>query len=295
MYRVTSYPSAMDFLAVAEQALSYNELENNLILGVPLRIRDGGSADSPENLYFAVTAQEQAGERFVGAAAMTPPHNFIVHVERSAEGEALPILRALADAVLPHRDAIPGVIGRTPWVEEFAGIWSEKTGLPVTQVMSERVFALREVLWPRKSEGRLRCCNGDDLPLAIAWFRSFADEALGNEPMSDPEESMRLAVEQQRMYLWEIPQGDGWRAVCMVGKSRALGRGRTVGPVYTPPADRGKGYASNATAAVSATLLDEGWEYATLFTDLSNPTSNSIYQKIGYKPVCDYAVWRIEK
>ena len=291
MYQVTLHASAVNFLAAAEPALSRNELENNLILGVPLRVRDGGYEDAPDNLYFTITAQG----KLVGAAVMTPPHNFIVHVERDAEADALPILRALADAAFPNRDTIPGVIGRTPWVGEFAKIWSEITGIPLKQVMSERVFELREVAWPRKSEGRLRVCTNADLPLMIAWFRAFADEALGNEPISDAEETMKKAIEQQRMYQWEVPEGEGWRAVCMVGKSRALGRGRTVGPVYTPPAERGKGYASNATAAVSAVLLEEGWEYATLFTDLSNSTSNSIYQKIGYKPVCDYAVWHVER
>ena len=65
--------------------------------------------------------------------------------------------------------------------------------------------------------------------------------------------------------------------------------GVTLGPVYTPPPARGKGYATNCTAAVSQLLLDAGWAYCALFTDLDNPTSNSIYQKIGYRPVCDYA------
>jgi predicted GNAT family acetyltransferase len=59
--------------------------------------------------------------------------------------------------------------------------------------------------------------------------------------------------------------------------------------VYTPPAQRGKGYAANCTAAVSQLLLDAGWDYCALFTDLENPISNRVYEKIGYEAVCDYA------
>jgi hypothetical protein len=66
----------------------------------------------------------------------------------------------------------------------------------------------------------------------------------------------------------------------------------SVGPVYTPPERRGRGYATACVAALSQTILDEGWAFCTLFTDLANPTSNSIYQKIGYHPVCDFAEYR---
>jgi hypothetical protein len=40
-------------------------------------------------------------------------------------------------------------------------------------------------------------------------------------------------------------------------------------------------------AGVSQYLLDSGRKFCTLFTDLANPTSNHIYQVIGYEPVCD--------
>jgi predicted GNAT family acetyltransferase len=58
--------------------------------------------------------------------------------------------------------------------------------------------------------------------------------------------------------------------------------------VYTPPDLRQRGYATACVASLSQMLLDEGWQFCTLFTDLANPTSNSIYRKIGYKPVGDF-------
>jgi predicted GNAT family acetyltransferase len=68
--------------------------------------------------------------------------------------------------------------------------------------------------------------------------------------------------------------------------------GVRVGAVYTPPELRGRGYASACTAAVTQRLLADGRRFCFLFTDLSNPTSNSIYQKIGYRPVCDVDQYR---
>jgi predicted GNAT family acetyltransferase len=67
-----------------------------------------------------------------------------------------------------------------------------------------------------------------------------------------------------------------------------------IGPVYTPPDYRGRGYASACTAALSQQMLYAGYQYCFLYTDLSNPTSNRIYQNIGYELVCDIDSYRFE-
>ena len=85
------------------------------------------------------------------------------------------------------------------------------------------------------------------------------------------------------MFLWDIGQ-----PVSLAARSRHTTHGINVGPVYTPPAFRRRGYAGACVAALSQQMLDAGWEFCTLFTDLANPTSNSVYQKIGYRPVCDF-------
>ena len=89
------------------------------------------------------------------------------------------------------------------------------------------------------------------------------------------------------LYLWD----DG-RPVSLAGYSGPTPHGIRVGPVYTPPAQRGNGYASACVAALSQLLLDGGRAHCFLFTDLGNPTSNHIYQAIGYWPVCDVDEYR---
>jgi hypothetical protein len=75
--------------------------------------------------------------------------------------------------------------------------------------------------------------------------------------------------------------------VSLVGAGGRTPNGIRIGPVYTPPEERGRGYASRLTAYVSETLLAEGHRFCFLYTDIDNPTANDIYQQIGYRPVTD--------
>jgi predicted GNAT family acetyltransferase len=73
----------------------------------------------------------------------------------------------------------------------------------------------------------------------------------------------------------------------MAGSTGPTPHGIRIGAVYTPPEYRQRGYASACVAYLSQMMLDSGRKFCFLFTDLSNPTSNHIYQQIGYEPVCD--------
>jgi predicted GNAT family acetyltransferase len=75
--------------------------------------------------------------------------------------------------------------------------------------------------------------------------------------------------------------------VSYAGSSTPAGGVVRIGPVYTPPAHRGRGYASALVAAISQLSLDRGAAACCLYTDLANPTSNRIYLAVGYRPLCD--------
>lgn len=124
-----------------------------------------------------------------------------------------------------------------------------------------------------------------DAATAVAFSQAFWDEVMGDDPGRPTAEAIERKLAAGEIYLWE----DGGAPVCLAAKSRPMPHGVTLGPVYTPPALRGRGYAANYTAAVSRLMLDAGWAYCALFTDLDYPASNRVYQKIGYRPVCDYA------
>jgi uncharacterized protein len=97
-----------------------------------------------------------------------------------------------------------------------------------------------------------------------------------------------IAGQYRRIYLWE----DDDEVVSLVGAGGATPHGIRIGPVYTPPERRGRGYGSSLTAAAASDQLDRGRRFVFLFTDLANPTSNKIYRAIGYEPVCDVDMWR---
>jgi predicted GNAT family acetyltransferase len=91
-----------------------------------------------------------------------------------------------------------------------------------------------------------------------------------------------------------LPLGGRGEPVSLAAARGETPNGIRIGPVYTPPEHRGHGYASAVTAAASQDQLDRGRHFVFLFTDLSNPTSNKIYQAIGYERVCDVDMYRFE-
>jgi hypothetical protein len=132
----------------------------------------------------------------------------------------------------------------------------------------------------------MRPAERADRALLIAWIEAFTLEALGKSEDAAPGVDRWLEHRGRRLWLWE----DGDLRVSLCGAGGETAHGIRIGPVYTPPEHRGHGYASNLVAQTSQLLLDEGRQFVTLFTDLANPTSNNIYQDIGYEPVADFEV-----
>ncbi|MCC7107574.1 MAG: GNAT family N-acetyltransferase, partial [Chloroflexi bacterium] len=236
--------------------------------------------------YFATV---EDGDGIVAAAAMTPPYGVILYSERP---DPQPGLDAIAHNLLEHSWFVFGVNARVPLGAVFAAAWTRLTGTRAAVAVEERVFALWEVIHPVYSPGRMRPATPDDLELVAQWNVDFVAEALAGVEAKDLEGARRDAernIAAQTVYLWD----DGG-LVSLAGVTRPTLHGIAIGPVYTPPALRGRGYASSLVAALSQRLLDEGRSFCTLFTDLANPTSNHIYQAIGYRPVCDYTVYRFD-
>jgi hypothetical protein len=148
--------------------------------------------------------------------------------------------------------------------------------------MRLRIYELRRVTPPRYSPGWLRPAGEKDSSLVVGWMEAFNQEAAPNNPPPDPE-ATRRRIADGSIFLW-----DDNGPVSMALKTRPTQHGISVGAVYTPPEHRRRGYATSCVAVLSQQLLDAGFDYCTLFTDLSNPTSNDIYQQIGYRSVCDF-------
>jgi hypothetical protein len=151
--------------------------------------------------------------------------------------------------------------------------------------MAQRIYRLSELRPVTGVSGRPRAATEKDRSLLIDWVRAFRDEVLPEDAKAPPPEATvdaRLGHGAGAFMLWE----DG-EPVSLAGWGGETPNGVRVGPVYTPPEHRRRGYASAVTAAVSAERLGAGRSFCFLYTDLANPTSNRIYTNIGYEPVCD--------
>ncbi|MBN1161843.1 MAG: GNAT family N-acetyltransferase [Dehalococcoidales bacterium] len=163
----------------------------------------------------------------------------------------------------------------------FAGLWCEKYDTKITHTIGQKIHRLDKVNDVSLSPGKFRVATMADKELVEKWSHAFYID-IGGEEMNMPEPNFMPALEIGWIFLWE----DG-RPVSMAVKTRPTGKGMTVGGVYTPPELRGRGYATSCVTEVSRNILKTGNKFCTLYTDLANPTSNSIYKKIGYKEVAD--------
>lgn len=276
---VARWSSPRDFLAAAHDFLAAREAEHGLLLGLAATM-----ADHPDVYQGPRFWTVHDDERAVAAALRTPPHNLILSLVDEPRW-----LAALAADVLAS-DEPPGVAGPTAAARSFADAWSARTGRAAVRVVQERIFRLDRVIPPRPAPGRWReAAEGDRARLA-AWWAAFHVEALPDAPAGDAAEAAdRMLRRAGRIaYLWE----DGGEVVALAGAAGPTPRGIRIGPVYTPPDRRGRGYASNLVAQVSQHHLASGRSFCFLFTDLANPTSNHIYQAIGYAPVVDVDQYR---
>ncbi|MEU3608370.1 GNAT family N-acetyltransferase [Streptomyces sp. NPDC035033] len=193
---------------------------------------------------------------------------------------AVPV-EAAAALVLPDGTEPATLRGETAAVEAYANA----TGLPWEPAMGIRLFRLGE-LTPRDPApaGRSRPATTADLAPLAEWTADFA-RLHRYEPRDDYTDFLTERITEGRLHLWEAPDG---RPVSMAAVSRTVGGQARVHLVYTPPADRGRGYAAGVTAAVSRVALGSGAAHVLLFTDLANPTSNALYPRLGYRPVADH-------
>ncbi|HEY3462335.1 MAG TPA: GNAT family N-acetyltransferase [Gaiellaceae bacterium] len=280
---VARLDDAAAFLEEAGPLLLADEARHNLILDIAGTIRDSPDRYRVRSLWLV-----RNGGEVVGAALRTPPFNLILARPRSA-----PALVALAEAVAGEE--LPGIVGAEPEVHEFAAAWSAHSGVSSRTGMRQGVYALERVEPLPAAPGSARVATADDVELLLSWWIAFGEEVFheGGPGHENAEENVRYRLDSATggFLLWE---DGGGNTVSLAGFGGPTPNGIRVGPVYTPPELRGRGYATALTAELSRRLLDGrlfegGRRFCFLYTDLANPTSNAIYERIGYVRVAESA------
>lgn len=233
-----------------------------------------------------LVARNAAG--IAGVAVYGGPYNMLLsHIEDDAAPAAM------AGAVVERGIAIPGVMGLVPHSRRFADAWVARTGGEVTPGMAQRILAAATVTQPENVPGRARMMAGNDRQTVLDWFTAFRIEAEGVTPEEAGKTVESLLDPPDRTagnVIWEDAAGV---PVSVARYKRPTPHGISIGPVYTPPAQRRRGYAAAVTAAATRLCLEQGFLFVCLYTVASNATANHVYESIGYRFVAESMIYRL--
>lgn len=209
----------------------------------------------------------------VGVAMRTPPHPLIL--SRMPNAAVAELAAALANI-----GPLLGVTGETAAATAFAAAWGDCAGTVVD--VSMRLYRLGVLRMPH-ARGSARLAVPTDAELVLDWLMAFHVEAAPNHPTDHIADLVKHRLSAGQLWFWVNDE-----PVSLAGLTAPASGVSRIGPVYTPPAFRRNGYGAAVTAHASQAALDAGADHVVLYTDLANPTSNAIYQAIGYVPDHDF-------
>jgi GNAT superfamily N-acetyltransferase len=273
---LVTYPTASAFRHDVEPFLLAHEAEHCVALGLIDTL-----VTSPTRYpKFHLLAAKEEG-RVTGVAWMTPPWPF------GLSRMGLGAFKTLFEAACRLSDRPQAVFGPAPLAEKFKDEWCRRHRVKASSAMAQRLYRATKIQAGVPIPGRMRAATPADLSLVIEWNEGFCDDCGIDSDPAQAKLDAEAVIGAGSRYLWEL---DGV-PVSMAGHAGPTPSGVRVNWVYTPEEHRRKGYASALVAALSQKLLDSGKRFCFLYTDLANPTSNSIYQKIGYEPLSDFSLY----
>jgi GNAT superfamily N-acetyltransferase len=295
---------AAAFLQQAAPLLEADPYTTNVIRLASEHLRAGERLPQATDRW--ITVIDSSG--VLGVAFWSPPHRLCLSAMPVVQAEALAVwLGASGSKELGTDPAtISGVTGPADVAAAFARRWTRCFGVPSALDTTARMLVLPGRLAAvalRGAPGAARVAAMDDLELVATWFAAFEQEAVPHEP---PVAAGRVArmLQAGRVWLWcaEAPGETEGRAeagaagdappVALAGWHWAPGAMARIGPVYTPPAQRGRGFASALTAAVARQCAERNAPGVVLYADATNAVANRVYERLGFVAHHDHAQWR---
>jgi GNAT superfamily N-acetyltransferase len=258
----------------ADRFLSSEPVLHNLILTL---LRARVAQGDPGRYWIALHGEEAVG------VVVQSPLEYPATLTPMGPRAVLAVVDAIAEAGV----TLPGVNGDAATAASFAGQWSERCKSPAVPFQGMRLYELLELREVPRIEGHLRQAGPSDRSLMILWSRAFQEEI--GESANDTELRVDRALAAGQIWLWDQ---NGETTSMAVAREPVQAVVRLAG-VYTPPEKRKHGYAAACVHALSKRLRESGHR-CILYTDLGNPTSNSIYRRIGYKAVAESLRYRFD-
>jgi ribosomal protein S18 acetylase RimI-like enzyme len=285
--KVESIESVDEFIASTLSFRAADPLRTNVIGSVSLAVSTGHTRY--DDCHWWTVRDDN--DDVVGAAMRTSPFNMIVSPMTSDAA------RALGKSVGHFDDALPGLTGSVDVIEAWSQGYRESQSPGSLRVLLEQrrdlLYEVEDLATPA-AIGRGRPAANDDVELLAHMFNAFVHE-VDLEPLSldDAREGVKKSIAAGSLFCWDIEGAIAalaGHAPVVTTESIVIGR---VGPVYTPPEYRNRGFGSAVTAHVTRHLRGQGARVM-LFTDAANPTSNSIYQEIGFRLIDEVLEMRFD-
>lgn len=270
---LTVHESAAGFLAAAGAFLTLSEAENSSVSISAARMISAPSDDDADS-YLASVEQEGV----VVAAALHSSSGSVMLTRGPA-----PALTLLAADMAARRRAPKSMVGPLVACQTFAREWIGLTGQPNTLRFHLRHYELRRRPLLPRARGHMRVPRQDEHHLLLAWQLAFIEEVMLSDDPARVQRIFARRLEQGMVRVWD---DDG--VVSLAGYGDGGTDVARVAPVFTPPEHRRRNYASALVGELSRELFEQGKRAMFLTTDVANPTSNSIYRKIGYLPAADH-------
>lgn len=278
-----TYSNIELFYKTCRTFLEIHEAENNLIFGIlESLLVDPQRYDSETPPEMTIIFDK---EKIVLVGLRTPPYNQILSYTNN-----LSAISCLVEFLYNKKVVLPGVLGFKEGARIFTDSWTKRTGTTTNITMNERIYKLKKVNPDTIGSNEVEIATEIDLPRIIPFAEGFVEEIYSKYPPDYVKKQKKMIA--GRMENWTknrtisiLKVND--EIVSIVKSSKGTPKGKRINMAYTSPMFRCKGYASELVASVCQSILNEGFKYCFLFTDLSNPTSNKIYMNIGFKPVID--------
>ncbi|MFH2116669.1 MAG: GNAT family N-acetyltransferase [Bacillota bacterium] len=257
------YSNPVDLLKKYEQYFIDDEIRYSLILAITRR-----------NAGITLMISSEIDDRFV--IGVLAGKNFIIASNTMEEDVYFDLVEYM------DKVDYPGIIGMREHCEVYHSKYKEITGKELIVKMDQRIYYCPKVHELSQKIGLVRLANESDIEYLVDWAFNFSHDIGEPVTTEQAQNHIEYQIDTKTLYVLELNN----QLVSMAARSRSLNTTESVGFVYTPVKLRKNGYARRIVEEVTSKVLNDN-KIATLYTDLSNPTSNSIYMKIGYKPYCD--------
>lgn len=272
---VVEHADAPTLWREAEAFLSRDPANNTHQLSAIKRILDLGARGGER--FFAVHDDQGA---LTGSAVVVDTQTLFLSVM------AADVVTSLAAHLRDGNVHLAGVIGRQDVLDTFVATLAR----PATVLVPLMLYRHEGDLHFGRAIGSARAATMDDLSLLVAWHAAFEQEVGMIKVPTPLEERVSRRINDRQLSLWV----DDGAVVALAGANALPASSARVGPVYTPPELRGRGYAQAVTAAASLRVQSDEPRIVFLFTDAANPASNKTYQRIGFRHIADHAHWLFE-